>query len=112
MIHDSTQTRRPGRPSQERFDGEPPVQPSSLPSPSAELSNPASIPTAEPIPPTEVPAASPLPDTRRRRGRSDWWPVALFLVVLTGIAVVATISQGTDPEMLDPAGAAAPRSNP
>jgi hypothetical protein len=92
MVNERTKELERNASSQSGSQDELPVQPSSFPSPSEQAPNPSSVPTAEPIPPADPSAASPLPDTRRKRGKSDWWPIALLIVVLAGIGVIATAS--------------------
>ena len=86
--------------SPDRFEGDLPLQPSSLPSRSAEQPPTAMTPTAEPIPPDELPAPSPLPDRGQRRSTQSAWSVALLLLVLAvaGIGIVSAAKHTTSGE--------------
>lgn len=90
--------------SSDGLEGELPVQPSSLPSPSADQPLAAMTPTAEPIPPNELPAASPLPDRRERGSTRSAWSLALILIVLAiaGAGIVAA-AKNTSSDPRDPA---------
>jgi hypothetical protein len=83
--------------SPDRPEGELPVQPSSLPSPSAEQPPTAMTPIAEPIPPNELPAPSPLPDRGQRRSTRSVGSLALLFIVLVvaGIGIMSATKNTT-----------------